>query len=168
MDAFVEKLVVRQKDFKDKLITFGTIVAVLVLIPILLSIPFLSNVVIIIIAGLVYIAYHIITSKNIEFEYIVVNDNIDIDKIISKKKRSRIFSASCKDFEILAKLNGSHYDDNYRNIGNRIEAVSSMNSNEVYFAVLNNKGEKTIVFFEPDDRMLNVFKAYIPRKVMAD
>jgi hypothetical protein len=168
MDAFIEKLVVRQKDFKDKLIILGMIVAVLVLIPILLSIPSISSIVIIIIAGLVYITYRVIASKNIEFEYIVVNDDIDIDKIISKKKRSRIFSASCKDFEILAKLNGSHYDDNFKNIRNRIEAVSSMNSNDVYFAVLNYRGEKTIVFFEPDDRMLNVFKTYIPRKVIPD
>lgn len=166
MDTFIEKIVVKKKDFRDYLITAGIIIAVLILLPIVFQIPVINSMWLLVDALLIYGAYFLITSRNIEFEYIVTNGDLDIDKIVSKRKRKRIFSANCKEFDIVAKVKSNSYTPQVQSIKNRIEAVSSMDSENVYFVVLNYKGERTAVFFEPDERMLNNFRTYIPRKIM--
>jgi hypothetical protein len=41
-----------------------------------------------------------------------------------------------------------------------------MNSDKAYFATLNYKGDRTAVFFEPDEKMLSNFRTFIPRKII--
>ena len=165
MDVFMEKIVSKKKDIKDHLIKVGILVAggtAMLFVP---MIPIIGSMAFIIDAGIIYLMYYLITSRNVEFEYIVTNGDLDIDKITSKRKRKRVFSAHCKEFDIVAKLNSDKYDNEARNIKNRLELVSTLQSPDVYFATLTYKGERTIVFFEPDERMLNSFKTFIPRKV---
>mgnify|MGYP000338766687 FL=1 len=167
MDSFIEKIVVKKKTFKDYLISIGIVLAGTLLTLIVGLIEFLAPFWFIIAAAIVYFMYQFITSSNIEYEYIVTNGDLDIDKIINRRRRKRIFSANCKDFEILAKLKGGLNDRRIQNINSKIMAVSSINSENVFFAILNYKGERTVVFFEPDEKMLNSFKLFIPRKIEA-
>ncbi|HEX3030347.1 MAG TPA: hypothetical protein VHT34_13855 [Clostridia bacterium] len=57
------------------------------------------------------------------------------------------------------------YTEEIKAIKNKIILVSSMDSPDVYFATLNYKSQKTLLLFQPDERMLSGFKTYIPRKV---
>jgi hypothetical protein len=50
-------------------------------------------------------------------------------------------------------------------IKNRIEAVSTMQADDIYFIVLSYKGERSIVFFQPTERMLDSFRKFNPRNV---
>lgn len=165
MDVFIEKIVTKKKNAKDSAITLAIIVVGLILSMIIFSFKVTSSFAPFIIVGLIYGAYRLITTRNIEFEYAVTNGDLDIDKIISQRKRKRIFSASCKDFEIVAKPASVYFTQDMKNINKQIHAVSSIDSPDVYFVSLNYKGEKTVVYFEPDKRMLDAFKTYIPRKV---
>lgn len=165
MDVFMEKIVAKKKDAKDTLFAAAMLLVGFIAILTVPVIPVVNSLWLFIDAGIVYGIYYLISTRNIEFEYIVTNGDLDIDKIISRRKRKRIFSASCKDFDVVARLNSDKYDNEARNIKNRIETVSSMQSPDVYFVTLSYKGERTIVFFEPDERMLNAFKTFIPRKV---
>lgn len=167
MDTFIEKIVMKRKGLPDNLITAGIIFGALILIMLSLSIKVIAQLGIglFLIAGIGYLAYRLITSRNVEFEYIVTNGEIDIDKIISRRKRKRIFSASCKEFDILSPVKSNSFSQSVQSIKNRIDASSSIDSQDAYFATLNYKGEKTLLIFEPDERMLNNFKIYIPRKI---
>ena len=160
MDFFVEKIVVRRQNIWDYLLSAALIFGGIIVIAISLYINILRSIWPLISAGIIYLIYLLITSRNIEFEYIVTNGDLDIDKIISKRKRKRIFSSNCRSFEKVAK-----YNEEAMNVENRLELVSSMHSPDVYFILLNHENKKTIVFFEPDERMLNSFKTYIPKKV---
>lgn len=165
MDTFLEKMVARKRMPKDGLIAFGIILAGFAVIGLIMSIPLLGSLALLLSAGVAYGVYYFIKSTNIEFEYAVTNGDLDIDKIIAQRKRKRIFTGNCKDFEIVAKLKGDKYTDEYKNITKKIEAVSTMESSDVYFVVTSCKGERTIVFFEPNKRMIDAFKVFIPRKV---
>ncbi|NLC68975.1 MAG: hypothetical protein GX754_09420 [Clostridiaceae bacterium] len=165
MDSFLEKIVVRKKTGKDYLVVAGAILGGLVLFFVVQLVPFLSSFFIIIVAAIVYLIYQVIIARYVEFEYIVTNGDLDIDKIIAKRRRKRIFSANCKDFDIVAKLKGGYNDRRISDVKNRIEAISSIESDNIYLVTLLYKGEKTAVLFEPDERMLKAFKQYIPRKV---
>jgi len=170
MDTFMEKLVTKRKVFTDNLITTGIVFGTLILIMLVLSIKVITQLGIgmFLAVGLGYLAYRLITSRNIEYEYIVTNGEIDIDKIISRRKRKRIFSSSCKEFEILSKVKSNSFSQSVQSIKNRIDASSSIDSPDAFFATLNYKGEKTLLIFEPDERMLNNFKIFIPRKIFTN
>ncbi|MGI6777975.1 MAG: DUF6106 family protein [Acetivibrionales bacterium] len=166
MDTFIEKIVAKRRTVKDFLIAAGLVLATIILIPVVTRIPLVNTFTPIIAVGLIYIDYRLITSRSIEYEYAVTNGDLDIDTIIARRKRKRIFSANCKDFEIVARLKTNR--DKAGQLGNivkRIEAVSSMDSEDIFFVTLNYKGERTAVFFEPDERMIRSFKTFIPRKV---
>lgn len=166
MDIFIEKLITRKKTGQDLLLLAGLILGGIVVIFAALSIPVVRSFWPILAAGIIYLIYYLITSRNIEYEYIVTNGDLDIDIIIAQRKRKRIFSASCKNFDIVARVNSENYNQDTKNIRNSIKAVSSMDSPNVYFVTLNYKGERTVLYFEPDDRILNAFRSFIPRKVM--
>ncbi|MGB3990621.1 MAG: DUF6106 family protein, partial [Acetivibrionales bacterium] len=117
MDIFMEKLVTRKKTLTDHLITAGIIIAAALLIMVVLSIPILAQLglSLIVAAGIAYLGYRLITSRNIEYEYIVTNGDLDIDVIISKRKRKRIFSANCREFDIVSPVKSSHFDQSVQN-----------------------------------------------------
>ncbi len=167
MDIFFEKIVARKKDIKDILAIIGLIVAAIIAIVAVNSIQAVSQLGMgfIIFVGFAYLAYRLITTRNIEYEYIVTNGEIDIDLIESKRKRKRIFSASCKDFELLARASGEGFEKDYNGIPKRLNAASSLKAPDAWYTIANYKGVRTLVIFEPDDRMLANFKAIIPKKV---
>ncbi len=166
MDIFMEKIVKKQKDIKDHLITISIIFLAIILM--LLALNYLASMAMFFIIGIGYLAYLLITTRNIEYEYAVTNGDLDIDKIIAQRKRKRVFSANCKSFEIVAKVKSTHYTPQYRNFKNKIICSGSLEGDGVYFIVLHYKNEQTIVFFEPTDKMLNNFKTFIPRKIFAE
>ncbi len=166
MDVFIEKLVTKQNTLEDYLfkagiISIGTIIVVMsfLIASIRSYSPFILGIV-----G--FGLYYFITLRNIEFEYSLTNGELDIDRIVAQRKRKRIFSAHCKEFDVVARLDSSEYNRQAQGVKKRFEMVSSMSSPDVYFAILNYKGAKSVMFFEPNERMLKAFKTYIPKKVI--
>lgn len=168
MDIFMEKIVAKKKTIADHMITVGVVLAGIILIMLSLTIEVIQklNIGIILIVGIAYLGYRLITSRNLEYEYIVTNGDLDIDKIINKRNRKRIFSANCKEFDIVAPVKNDSYNRSLHGIKKRIDASGSLDSPDAWFVTLNYKGEKTLVIFEPDERMLENFRKYIPRKVL--
>lgn len=168
MDIFLEKIIKRKKTAIDYLITAGIIIAGLLFIAILSLFKFLSSFIPLLFVGIIYICYLLMKGRNIEYEYIVTNGDLDIDKIIAQRKRKRVFSASCKDFEVMAKKSSSMFNQNVQSIKKVLNAATSLDSPDVYFATLVKDNEKMVVFFEPNEKMLDSFKRYNPRNVFTE
>lgn len=166
MDIFMEKIVRKKKDIKDYLITAAIIIASLVLA--MVALTYLADMGLFIVAGIIYLAYLLMTTRNVEYEYAVTNGDLDIDKIIAQRKRVRVFSASCKNFEIVAKLKSDHFTPQYRSFKKQIDCTSTREGEGVWFIILNYKNEQTVVYFEPTEKMLQSFKTFIPRKVFTE
>ncbi|HHV74717.1 MAG TPA: hypothetical protein GXX41_08815 [Thermoanaerobacterium sp.] len=165
MDIFIEKLVKKQKTSKDMLKALGLILLSLVVVFFIIPlIPFVKGFLIFFIVAIPFFAYYVIKSQNIEYEYAYTNGELDVDRIVAESRRKRLLSVDCKDFEIVAKVSSDKYSDEYRKIPNKVEAVSSMTSPDVYFAVFENGGKRTILYFEPNDKMIEAMWKYIPRK----
>ena len=60
-------------------------------------------------AGMGYGLWWLLTSLNIEYEYSVTNGDIDIDQITAKRKRKRIVSVSGAKIESLEPFNQQEY-----------------------------------------------------------
>lgn len=166
MDIFMEKIVRKRKDIKDYLITSVIIIVSIILAPVVLT--YLGQMGFFFVAGIIYLAYLLITTRNVEYEYAVTNGELDIDKIVAQRKRVRVFSASCKNFEVVAKLKSDHFTPQYKSFKKQIDCTSTREGEGVWFIALNYKNEQTVVYFEPTEKMLQSFKTFIPRKVFTD
>lgn len=165
MDIFIEHLVKREKTIKDTIMNVGVVFAGIVVAIILLRFPFGP----VLAAATFYGVYLFTTSRNIEYEYSITNGELDIDKITAQRKRKRLLSINCKEFDILAPVNDENHKREYENINiqKTINAASTLSSNSVYFAVFVFNGVRTRLIFEPNDKMLGAIKKIIPRKVFS-
>ncbi len=168
MDVFIEQIVVKKKDIKDLL--YYSIIGLgnLVLIYLMISVSFFKYLIPLIVICLIYANYFLIIKRNIEFEYIVTNGDLDIDMIISKKKRKRIISTNIKEFEVVAGIKSDKLTPEIQNIKNVVHTESSMGAEGLYFGVFNYNGRKTLLVMEPGEKVLNAIKAASPRKVFVD
>ena len=158
MDTYVEFIVKKKKDIKDYLVWVGACVLAFICCFVVLSIPALVPYVTILfwlIVGIGYITYRIIVSRNIEFEYIVTNGELDVDKIINRKRRKRMLSVDTKSFETFEPVNA--------NILARIKTINpittihaegDMSAPDVYVAIFNKNGVKNCLFIQPNERIL--------------
>jgi hypothetical protein len=168
MDSFTERIIAKKKTSMDKLYTGGLIFCGGLITLIMFAIPVLSTFAPFLFAGLVFGEYYLIKARNIEFEYTYTNGEIDIDVIIGRRKRKRVYSGDCKEFDIVAKYGSDKYDEYIRGVQKTIVSVSSLNSQEVYFIAASNKGQRLVILFEPGMKMLNMMQGYIPKKVFID
>jgi hypothetical protein len=163
MDMFYEKIVRRRKSMLD--IAYSSFIVTVAIILSYLAFLFLTRFSPIIILGIGYLAWFLATKRNIEYEYVVTNGDIDIDVIINQRKRKRVFSANCKNFEVLAGVNSDQYTPQIRSM-KTVEDYSSRNLEaDVWFIRLNHNGVDKVILFEPDERMVDCFRTFIPRKV---
>ena len=107
MDVFIEKLVKRQKTIVDILLIILIIAGTLLLSYLIMM--FIPQFAMILIIGLFYLAYVLISKLNIEYEYALTNGELDIDMIINQKQRKRLLSVNCRDFDVVAKVDSLQY-----------------------------------------------------------
>lgn len=169
MDFFNEWIVKKKRTAQDVMSVIITImVALMFLYGILLQFMAakLRYFIPVEIALIIYLAYRIISSMNVEFEYFVLNGDLDIDKVIAKKRRKKLIRIKLRDVEYFAPFEDEHIkvaeDSSIRKI---IDASSSIDAPRLYFAIYYNNSEKVCLLFEPTDEMIENFSHYIPRSL---
>jgi len=167
MDFFNEFIVRKNKDAKDFLIIAGAILGSLVLLFLLtLFGGYLQSFLLLFIVAVFYGLYYVISSLNIEFEYIVTNGELDIDKIISRRRRKRLVSVNSKDFEYFAPVNANHKKMmDASDINKKIMAASCLNAPNAYFALYHKNNEKFCLIIEPTEKMIKEFSLRMPRSM---
>ncbi len=167
MDTFIEYIVKKKKTAKDYLITAGIVLALLVFAALCLllnrmffGIPFI----LLVFAG--WGAYTLITASNVEFEYILTNTELDIDKIIARRARKRAVTVNFKEIEVCAGTDNPNFRHILeRNVSRTEKLYGDINSGNVYFVDFSRDGEKIRVLFEPNEKILNEIKKINPRCV---
>ncbi len=170
MDYFNENLVQRKKTGKDIILIIAAILLGIALSVFLLPFiftQFIGQLVLLAIAGVWYGVYVIITRRRVEFEYIVTNNEMDVDKIVAKRKRSRLFTLNTKEIEVMAPLNDPDFQREQQNvnIAERLDISSGNPEARRYFAVFMKDTKRTFIIFEPTRKMLGIFKRYSPQNV---
>lgn len=104
---------------------------------------------------------------NLEFEYIVTNGEMDVDKIMGRTTRKRLLTVDCRNFDILAP-----YKEEYRSeytsqtIVSTIDVSSHPQAPGRWFAIFHAKdGLRTLLIFEPNEKMLDAFRIFIRGKI---
>lgn len=168
MDIFLEYIVSRKKGGKEILKIVAILLAMLILLTLstfLLLTP-LSSIAFLLVAGIIYGAYYLISGQNVEYEYIVTNGELDVDSIVNRRKRKRLITVHSRTFDIVAPVGDARYrNEENANFTRVIDASSRANNGKAYFAVFSKDGQKIKLVFEPTEKMLEAFKTFVPRNV---
>lgn len=165
-DLYSELLVKRRSTAKDVLIKvgLGALTALAVLAGFIL--PFVWLVAI----GLGVACYFIFPRTDLEYEYLFVNGELDVDVIMGKAKRKSLKSFQLKEVEMIAPLN-SHRVDYYKgNTAMRTLDYSSGIEDHKRYLMIAADGDNGAckVILEPDQEMLDCMKKSAPSKVFFD
>ena len=158
-DFYTEQLVKRKTTAAVTIQKAALIAVTIVSFLLIFLIPFA------IIVPVVLIVVDVIMFKrmNLEFEYLYVNGDLDIDKIMSKEKRKRAYSMNVKDLEVIAPM-GSHELDPYQNL-KPVDFSSGEEDHKKYVMVVAQNGKTEKVIFEPNATILDGMRLLAPRKV---
>lgn len=163
-DTYVEVMVARKKSpLVDigRVLLYGLAVACF-LITLLAGALFLIGT---IIFGA--LAYFVVPMFDIEYEYLYIDKEISIDKIMAKEKRKKVYTVDLNKMEIMAPER-SHELDSYKARNLKVhDFTSNLPDAKVYSIVYAAGTEGTVlVNIEPNEEMLRAIKNVFPRKVL--
>ena len=164
-DTYVECLVARKPSAFLTFLKFFLIMMTVVFALFGIAIGYILALILAIVTGVG--AYFATMNANIEYEYLYVDKEITVDKVMAKSKRKKAGTYSVDKMEVFAPLN-SHRLDSYRNIDAKTLDYSSkiaVQPEKRYMMVLSG-GMKVIL--EPNDAMIKAVQSVAPRKVYTD
>lgn len=162
-DLYTEEIVKKEKTGKDMLIRIGLIAGTVLSV---LSFLILGWIGLVLIIGFGVADYFVIPSLDLEYEYLYVNGELDIDKIMSKQKRKRVYSADVSAVELMAPTQ-SHELDHYKSRSDikKKDFSSGRADAKTYTMVLKADQGMEMVTFEPGEIILKDMKRMAPREV---
>ena len=165
MDVFCEYMVKRKKTGMDILYEFVCIFMALCLsaCAVLFLFGRVMGFEVFIIAGIWYFAIKFIGKTNVEYEYILTNNVLDIDRILSKRTRKRVITI---DFMQVEEMRYATERDKDRNVPFKTMDMSGdLKEDGVYLIDFAKDGEKCRAFFRPNAKILRNLQSMNPRKV---
>lgn len=162
MDTFFEQITAVKKSGKDiAAITGIWLLAFIICFLLVLFMGYLGSFSFLLIAGALYGAFKLSCRFNVEYEYIVTNGTMDIDKIINKSSRKRVLS-----FELATVSRLEKFNQGLLSSVNSKEIVTACNLNdpEAYLMVSSTEGKGTsYLIFAPDERVRGAIVKFVPK-----
>ncbi len=162
-ETYVECLVARKSSFVTRFLK--TLFIMLTVCFVLIGIVFIPALLVAIATGVC--AYFAYMNADIEYEYLYLDKEISIDKVMAKSKRKRAAVYDINHMDILAPIN-SHRLDSYKNSNTKATDYSSGVANQPdtrYMLVCD--GDKKVIL-EPSPEMIRAIQLVAPRKVFTD
>lgn len=121
---------------------------------------------IIVLAVAAVATYFLFLNLNLEFEYLVVNDRLTIDKIMSKTRRKKAWEGTMEEIQIIAPSDSYVLKDYERPGTKTLNFSSKAPDAKTYTLIHQAGGNGTKVIFEPNDKILHCLRMRSPRKVI--
>ena len=165
-DLYSELLVKRERTIKDSIVKYGLIVlTVIAVIASLISTPLIWIAAI----ALGIACYFVIPKTDVEYEYLFVNGEFDIDMVMAKSKRKRVKSFNLSEADLVAPLNSHRMDYYNGNQNMKVLDYSSGNPQHKRFGVITRLDNATCkIILEPDEALAQAMKKTAPSKVFLD
>ena len=166
-DLYYELLVKKEKTVKDNLVKTAAIGGTALLV---LAGLFIHPLIMLpaIILGVVSYMF-VIPKTDLEYEYLFVNGDMDIDVIMAKSKRKKAGSFHMSETDLIAPMDSHRLDYYKSNQKLKVLDFSSGNEkNKRYGVVTRNEKETYMMIIEPDADMAKALKNSAPSKVFLD
>lgn len=113
-------------------------------------------------------AYFANMFSEIEYEYLYLDKEIVIDKVLAKSKRKRVATYSLDRIEILAPIKSYHLDNFGRRDNAKVKdySIGEELQPDRRYVMYCEGGEK--ILLSPSEEMIKVMKNVAPRKIFSD
>ncbi len=162
-ESYLEVMVKKENTLLGKLLSM--VVMFLIIFTVVLFVLSLNPIVLFgtILFGIAM--YFVRMKTNLEYEYLYVDKELSIDKIMNRTKRKRVTKISIERMEVLAPIGSYHLDD-YKNRITKVPDYSSGRAEAKRFLLVY-EGQRGVII-EPGDDMIRMIKNIAPRKVFND
>ena len=157
MDNYIEWLVKRKRNKFEVVIKGVTIgfTAVFFLIG-------FTNLLFLVAAVAMGIAtYFIIMNLDLEYEYLFVNKELSVDKIMSKSKRKTLININVQKIAALAPLGAYEMEHYKRKNLKKLDFSSGNDDAQRYVIIYNDSTDQKYIIIEPNDKILSYLKTYV-------
>ena len=165
-DLYSEYLVKKKPTALDAVIKYG-----LIILTVLAALAglFVSPVILVLAVIFGVVSYFVIPKTDIEYEYLFVNGELDIDMVMAKTKRKKVNTFDLREADLIAPVNSQRMAYYNNNSKLKILDYSSGDESHRRFAVIiRADGDTCKVILEPDDTMAQAIKNSAPSKVFLD
>ena len=163
-DVFKEQLVKRRPNIKISMAKAGLVAAAIFLMTLALLFQAISMFFPIIWAVIIFATYILFRRFNVEYEYVLTNNELDIDIIYGKSRRKRIFSAYVRDFEALRPVDSTEMQHSFTAASAKADYSGGPGGNlQQYEFLVPYKGKKMCIIFEPNEDLLSSIIPHLKR-----
>ena len=166
----MELLVKKKRTVKDIILVFVSVFLGITLVGVIgffgMFLPYMGAIIALIIAAIIYGIYIFATSINLEYEYIFTNGYVDIDKIINVRKRKRMASFDIREIEMFSTIKNPEFEKylNSKEV-KKLYACRDKKELDTHFVIFMMNSAKTMLLFNPNEKMINEFERINPQKV---
>lgn len=168
-DIFVEEIVKKESTAVDKLSLLGMVLLCVVLSVGLFFvsalIPQFSSIMFVLIAAVVYFTYMLSANFNLEYEYVLVNSEIDVDKIAAKKRRKKMTTVNLRRLDFFGKSTGADFEKCLKDVSiKKVFACKQKKADDNYFLVYSENATRKMLIFSPSDEIVSVVEKLNPKR----
>ena len=164
-ETFKEYLIKQKKSSKDNLAQTGVILgaAIIVFVAFTFLQGFLGTVLVV---GVVFLTIMVFSSFNKEYEYILTNNELDIDVIYNRSRRKRVMTIDIKKIEVMASIKDEAHQSEL-NKSYKVINASDNENDETTYAIMTQDQQKGAckVLISPNEHFLTDLYKQAPNKV---
>lgn len=162
-DTYVECLVKAKTSMPGRFLKILLIILTVLLVLLMAAVPYALIAAVATGLGAYFVGYF----SDVEYEYLYLDKELVVDKVMAKSRRKRVAAYSVDRIEVLAPVKSYHLD-NYRNrtVREKDYSIGEELQPDRRFVMYYEGGEKIIL--SPSEEMIKVMKNVAPRKVFAD
>ncbi len=165
MDIFVEQIVKKPADGKvwTIRILIGLAMGALIALSLFVTLFIIPIIGVAMLFGVCWGGFRLITNSDCEYEYIVTNGEIDIDKIIAQRKRVRLITAKAPTFEAFGEYTDSTPDtDSGVTVVNAVGVNESSAETKNYYADFKHASAGNVrLIFSPEKRVVEAITPFL-------
>lgn len=160
MDNYSEQLVSKQRSNGDKVklaaIALGSVILATVFMFLAITTFIFSFVIPAVI--ILFIGVWLMGNQSVEYEYIITNSEMDIDKIIGKRKRKRMITLDLKSAEDFA----PYPPEEDKNADATVHASNGLEQDAYYLLVSHSGYGMVKLIFNPNEKMREAITQELP------
>lgn len=164
-NRYVEKLVSKKTELNVIALRVAVLVVTLFFSYVIASlIGFVYGLIAIFFLG--YLTWYVFFMTSVEYEFVLVNNELTIDKIYGKNKRKTQQTVDVSKCEVIAPIESTYVSGYHRNTQMKAFDYTSGENNEPVYILIAPYGASTAkIYMEFDQKMLDAIKMAAPGKV---
>ena len=160
MDIFKEQLLKIKRSPAEYALMAVIVIVALVISVMLFLFSGQYPIFILFIVAVFYGSAKLLGMFSIEYEYIVTNSTVDIDKIISKSSRKRLVSFECKDIVRCEKVSTNaviEADDRF--------ICCNKDDSNAYWLLVKSNNKRVLLMVAPNEAIIEAIKSGTPKNI---